>query len=857
MKHQTTGIPPKLALWLMRKFVRDVDSDFAIGDLTEAFYHIVQNRGKFYARCWLWMEALRSLPGFIKNSIYWSIQMILNYIMIAFRNLKKNKMYSIINITGFAVGLATAILTFLFVMDEVRVNTHYEDLDQIYWVKVKGHLGGDIHDWRGCPSAVGPYLKKNFPDIIEAATMVNGSSQYLLKSDNKKFNEKIQFGHFSIFHVFSHQVLKGSIPKDENSNSIVIDDEIAEKYFGSEDPIGKILQLDGKYDLQVAAVFKPMINNATDRFKILAPIKLIDHFWGEGHSRSWENHAFRVYAKGRRNLDLLAFNPKIDDIIIKHLPASNSHPYLYPFKKKYLIDHQAMANVRTYSIITMLLLLVAVINYINLSSAQAIKRAREVGIRKVVGAKKKQIVSQFFFESLIITFIAVVFTSFLLVLLYPFWQKFQYLSIPLGVIFSDFQIFCGVFLIVLVTVMLSSVYPAMILSSFLPKKVLQGDMISGRSGKTFRSVSVVIQFTVSIALIIITITISRQIQFMKDKKLGFETDQIATIFLQGNLGSKYRLLKNEIKNTPGVKNVSLCSHVPGSGGSWDTNSFTWGGKPDNFVPSINENSIDEDYLKTYGIGLVGGENSIQSVQSLRKVLVNQTLAKMMDKESVVGEIITNSETGVSYHIIGVVNDFHHSSVRRKIEPYIFYTDTERMPFYHLSFKFEPAEIQGILEKVEKLVASIETEYPFSYTFLDQGFGNWYSREERLQFTVQSFGLIAILVSCLGLFGMTTFVTHRRTREIGIRKALGANTKEIILMLLQEFSKWVVIANVIGWPIAYLYLRNWINNYDYRISLGLDIFVISGAIALLLAVVTVIGRVYRAASKNPGISLRTD
>lgn len=857
MENNTSSRGSKMALWLMRKFVRDMDSDFAIGDLTESYLHIVKNQGKLRAGFWLWMEVVRSLPQFIKNSIYWSSHMIKNYLVIGFRNLKKNKMYSLINITGFAIGLSAAILTFLFVLNEVRVNAHYQDLDQIYWVKVESRRDGEVQKFWGCPSAVGTYLKENYPEILESGVMINGSDQYLLATDKKKFKEHIKLGQFSLFNVFSHTVLRGAIPENDDIQSVVIDDEIAEKYFGSGDPIGRTIRLHGKHDLKVAAVFKRMTDNATDRFKILVPFKLIDQLWRPGNSRSWENHAFRVFVKVQPDTDIAALNARIDNIIVDHNPNSKSHPFLYPFKKKYLVDHKAIENVRTYGIITFLLLLVAAINYINLSGAQAVKRAREVGIRKVVGAKRKQIVSQFLSESLIITFLALILSSFVLAVVYPFWQQFNRLTILLTGIFTDSQIMSGLLVIVLGTVLISSGYPALILSSFLPKKVLQGDLSSGRSGRSFRSVSVVVQFTVSIALIIITATVAMQIRYMKNKKLGFEAGQIATMNLRGNLRSKSQLLKARIKKVPGVKNVSLSTFLPGSGYVWSNDNFTWRGKPDDFTPYIDENAIDENYLKTFGIKLVSGEDSRQSIQPLRKVLVNQTLANMMGLDNVIGEVISHRIDNRSYRVIGVMQDYHHNSVQNPIRPFIFYTDSERMTYQYLGFKFDPRRIQGILKDVEKIVTSIETEYPFSYTFLDQEFGDWYVREERLQLTVQSFGLIAILLSCLGLFGMTTFTTHRRTREIGIRKALGAGTGEIIRLLLKDFSKWVVMANLIGWPIAYFFLRNWINDFSYRISLGPEVFVFSGVLTLFLAVLTVIGLVYRAAVKNPGISLRTD
>lgn len=848
---------PRFAMWLMRGFVRDVDSDFAVGDLTETYRYLVQTRGKWKAIGWLWMEMIRSLPMFLSNSIYWRFIMLKNYILIALRNIRKNKSYSIINIVGFSVGLSAAILTFLFVLDEIRVNTHFNDLDQIYCVKVKIPIEGEIRKWFGCPSAVGPYLKENYAEVLESGVMINGSNTFLLENETKKFNEAIILGHFSLFNIFSHQILKGIVPPNEDIHSIVIDDEIAAKFFGHEDPIGKTLRLDGKYDLRVAAVFKKMATNATERFKILVPFKLIDELWSPGNSRSWGNHAFRVFVKTHLNLNIDTFNPLIEDIIIENNANSESRPFLYPFKDKYLYGYGVIDNVKTYSIITVLLLIVASINYINLSSAQSVKRAREVGIRKVVGAKKKQIVSQFFFESLIITLLAVALSALFLVMAYPYWQQYNYMTLPLSGIFTDTQVSIGVFGIVLVMTVLSSIYPAYILSSFLPKKVLQGGVNMGRSGKSLRSVLVIIQFAVSVALIIITTTVYKQIQFMKNKEIGFKPDQIASVWLHGNTYTKCNLLKTELKSIPGIVDVSLSSHIPGTGGAWNSSSFTWIGKSDNFRPLINENSIDEDYLKFYNIRLIQGRVNKEDFQARGKVFINETLKNMMDKENVIGEIISHESRDQTYEIIGVLNDFHHQTARAKIDPFIFYTDMERMHYHYIGFKFQPQYLQEVLAEVEKVVTTIEPRYPFEYAFLDKEFDDWYLWEERIQFTVQSFGLVAIMVSCLGLLGMAIFSTNQRTKEIGIRKTLGAGTREIVILLLREFTKWVIIANVIAWPVAYLYLRNWISDYPYRISLGPELFLFSGFGAFILAVLTVLARTYRAAVMNPVKSLRTE
>lgn len=852
---KTERLPLIYRLILRFLILRDDFEQFC-GDLEESYLIEINKSGKFKAHRFILFQIIKSVPGLIISSIVWGSTMLKSYLKMAFRNIFKNKLYSGINITGFAVGLAAAILTFLFVINELRVNQNFKDLDQLYQIQVNAHLNGNIQVWGGCPPAAETYIEDNFPEILESSILVSKNENWLVRYNDKKFFEDIRLGEFSYFKVFSHNILSGEIPENDEINYVMIDKETADKFFKDENPVGKTLTFDEKFDFTVAAVFETM-SATTNEFKILVPFKIIDKVWYPGTTKNWGNYIFKVFVKTQKNLDVNSFNQKIEKVIVNNRKEAYTYPFLYPFKDKYLYEYNSIKNVKIYGVITFFLLLIASVNYINLSSAQSIKRAKEVGIRKIVGARKKQIVTQFFFESLLITLSGAVFAGILVYFFFPAWKDFNNLTISLIEVISEVKIISGIVLVIILTAVLSCFYPAFIVASFLPKKVLSGNFATSQSGKKFRSGLTLIQFAISVILVIITLSISKQIDFMKNKHPGVDKEQTFYIRLKGEKQYKNKfLLRDEIAKIPGVKSASLSSHLPGSGNYWNTSAFGWNGKSENYKPLICENAVDENYIKTYGIKLLEGREIKNSGKSRNRVYINETLAKMIAKENLIGSKISYAGSR-SYEIVGIISDFHHSTLRENIEPFVFYTDPIRMYYEFISVKFETARVSEILNEAEKIVATVDSAFPFDYGFIDEIFGKRYLSEEKLQFTIQIFGIIAIFISCLGLLGMSSYIVNIKRKEIGVRKVLGAGVSKILIMFLKDFTKWVLLSNIIAWPIAYFYIEKWLSDYAFRIDIPYEIFVYSGITAFVLAVITVSGQVIKAANADPVMSLRTE
>lgn len=837
--------------------VLSLDEDFEqfCGDLEESYLFEHKKNGKIKAHRFVLFQLLKSVPGLISASLIMGATMIRNYLKISVRNIFKNKLYSSINIMGFAIGLSAAVLTFLFVSSEMDVNKQFDDLEHIYKINTEVNVNGNLEQWGGTPPPLKKVLLDNYPEIEEAAVICRSYDLYLFRYESKKAVENIKFGEFSYFNIFSHKIIYGEIPSNYDISSVIIDDNVSRKYFGNENPVGKTIIIDEKYSLKVAAVFESMSDKMISSFQILVPFELINQAWFKNTTTNWANYNFVTFIKTKENFDLAGFNQKIKDEINNHQADTDTRPFLYPFQDIYLYEYGNIENVKIYSIITILLLLIASVNYINLASAQSIKRAREVGIRKVVGAKKKQIVTQFFYESLLITLTAVFISAIIVALVFPYWSKLNNMDVELVNVIFDIKTLSVIGVIILAITIVSCIYPAFIISSFLPAKVLKGEFKSSNSGRMIRKSLVFSQFVISVILVIVTLVYSKQINYMKNKDLGINKESVFYISLDGNLRAKSDLLKSEILKISGVVNATLSSHIPGSGYYWANMDFSWDGKPVDSDIQVYENSFDENFIDTYNLKLIEGEKINESVEFRNKVYINETFANLINVESVVGQILYlyNKE----YSIVGIVNDFHHSSLRRKIPPYVYYTDSGRMKFNNISVKFEKERLSEILKKCELIVKVFESEYPFNYKFNDEVFARRYLAEEKLQLTVQAFGIIAILISCMGLLGMVSYSVNEKHKEIGVRKILGASIFQIMHMLLKEYTKIVILANIVAWPIAYYYLSGWLDSFAYKYSLSIQIFIIGGALALLIAILTVGGQAYKASVSNPIKAIKTE
>ncbi|HZX10367.1 MAG TPA: ABC transporter permease, partial [Acidobacteriota bacterium] len=587
--------PPRIAEWLLKIILRQDEQCEKLGDFEEGFQYECQIKGTDKGVLWYWSEVIKAIPLIVKNLFYWSLAMLKNYLKIALRHIKRHKAYSFLNIAGLALGMACCILILFWVQDEINTDKFHVKSDSLYIVRNIQHYGNETSQEMGSVPAIGPALKAEYPEIINAARFNNGQGEFLFTSGSTKFKELVQMADPEIFQIFTFPLIQGRIEDlFSGPNVMVLSKSLAEKYFGQENPIGKTITLNEKFDFQVVGVMKDIPHNSTIRFKAWVPLEFGNKLWRPNYTETWYNLAFRTYVEVGPNFDLESFNKKIINRIRQSRPETNSEPFLYPFNKIYLQVWGRMGQIRTFTIIAFLILIIACINFMNLTTARSSQRSREVGFRKVVGAKRSQVTKQFFGESILFTFISLVTALILVRLLMPFFRTLTgkplyFLSLTNG------PMVVGILAVTILTGLIAGIYPAVFLSSFRPAAVLKGKGISGKKGDLFRKILVVMQFSLSVMLIIGTLVIFNQVKYIKNKNLGFDKEHLLYIRVEGNLKNSYTSMKNELLRNPGIKSISLTSHSPtgiyNNGQDWD-----WEGRDPNVNPLVTYFGVDPDFL---------------------------------------------------------------------------------------------------------------------------------------------------------------------------------------------------------------------------------------------------------------------
>jgi len=847
--------PPKIAEWIMARLSL-LDDEFSLtGDLSEEFEDLILERGLAYARAWYWLQLLKSLPSFFKNSIIWSVIMIKNYLKIAIRNLRKHKGYSFINIFGLAVGLATCILILLWVQDEVSYDRFHTNLDSLYRVVCYDRIVGTSEKFSVTAPPFAPALEQNFPEILRTARYDELRKQ-LVKVGEKKFLEgSVSFADPAFLEMFSFPLIKGD-PKTALSNphSALLTESTARKYFGPEDPVGKVLSFGGRYDIQVTGILKDPPSNSHLQFTILMPLNFLkDLGWDFD---DWGHFFIHTYIQLHPESALIESSKLLETYEKGTGEESNILYELLPVKDIHLRSAAAwgfgadgnIQYVYLFSIIAAFVLLIACFNFMNLSTARSGDRAKEVGMRKVVGARRKDIIHQFFGESLLLTFIALGLSLVFVSIVLPAFNTMTAKDMTLD-ISTNGSLILFLVGIALITGLFSGIYPALLLSGFKPVVVLKGRAISMKNiHSLFRKMLVVTQFSLSIALIIGTGIIYSQLNYMQQKELGFEQEHIVCMNLTPNLMEKYGVMKEELLRLPGVSHVTTASGRPFAGFS----SITWESPDEDTHIDLFFSNVDTDFRETFGMAMTDGRFfSKDLLTDKESYVLNETAVRQMGLVNPVGEQIEFLEQKGT--VIGIIKDYHFRSLHSKIAPLLL-TLSEKGQNY-MSIKVMPGNLRSILDKIEGVWSQFEHDYPFQYTFLDGEFDRMYRTDIRFRNIFVYFAGLAIVISCLGLFGLASFMAEKRTKEIGVRKVLGASVSGIAILLAKEFTKWVVVANALAWPIAYLAMKQLLAVYAYRTEIGIGIFLISGGLALVMALMTVGYKSVRAALTNPVDCLR--
>lgn len=777
-----------------------------------------------------------------------------NYFKIAWRTIKRHKGYSFINLTGLALGMVCCIFILVWIQDERGFNTFHEKMEQLYLVRTWSLYGDQRSANSGTPPALGPALKAEYPEVINAARFNNGQSEMVLTYENNHFYENVQLADPEIFELFSFPFKNGdSQGLFSDPHSMVITEQVAERIFGQEDPIGKILTIDNLYDFTVVGVLKDLPHNSTIQFRVWIPLTFTNEIWRPDYTRTWSNASFVTYVQLEGNTSFQNLNQKIKGRIIQSNRDTQMEPFLFPFNRVYLELYGRVGQIRIFFLIALFVLLIACFNFINLTTARSAKRAKEVGLRKVVGAHRQQLIKQFFGESILLTFLALFLAMLLFVVFLPLFRNLT--GKPFNLLYIlDPQILMGIVGITVFTGVISGIYPALLLSSFQPVYIMKGVFQPGSRGTLLRKVLVVFQFVFAIILIICTTLLFNQVQFMQNKGLGFEKDMLIYTRLKGNLQQNFESLRSELQKDPNVRHVTFTSRTPvfvGTNGyGWD-----WEGREPTVDPLVTYFAVEPNFLEAFEMELAQGKFFSEEEKNRNNIVINERFAELIGMDIPVGKGMRNGQD--MYTILGVVKDFHFKPIHYEIGPMMLYYGTigSFLKYNYMFIKIRPENMPITLGFIEKTVKTFNPEFPFVYEFLDEDHGRLYRSEERIGTITRTFTILTVFVSCLGLFGLASFMAERRTKEIGIRKVLGATAPGIVFILSREFTKWIVLANVFAWPVAYFVMRSWLQNFPYRITIGVGIFVLSGFLTLAVALLTVSYQSIRAALANPVQSLK--
>jgi predicted permease len=783
--------------------------------------------------------------------------MILNYIKVTLRNILKHKGYAFINIVGLAIGMACCLLIAIWVLDELSYDKFHENASTLYRVEENQHYSGRVYHVNVTPYPLGPALKEEIPEIKEATRVVWAGGMLLRYNENAFFESDARAVDPSFLHMFTFPLLRGD--KDtalDSPHSLIISQEIAEKYFGDEDALGKSVSVNNKHDFTVTGVLNRVPHNSYLQFDMLIPYQYLEK---EGRTNQhFGSNSILTFVQLEESATQQQVDEKILGFIRTKLEESRTDLELMAYTRLHLHAYfgydktmGAIQYVYIFSVIAVFLLIIACINFMNLATARSANRAREVGMRKVVGALKTHLIRQFYGETVIFALIALVIAVLLTMLLLPAFSNFAEKELSWGV--SGIQgILLGLVGITFFTGVVAGSYPALFLSSFQPVKVLKGSLKSGRGAALFRRVLVVFQFVLSISLIIGTTVVYKQLHYMQSKRLGWDKEHVIYIPLRADIRESYQALKDELVKDSHVLGVTGADARPTNIGS-NSSGVDWDGKSEEMQVLIGQSVVDFDYIETLKIEMVAGRSFSREHPSdhSKTFIVNEEVAKLMDKESVVGERFRFM--GVDGTIVGVMKNFHFKSVKEVIEPLAIIVAPEELRY--MLIRLAPGDTTVSLEAIENIWGRVIPNYPFDYRFLDEDFAWMYRAEGQIGVLLRTFAILAVVVACLGLFGLASFTAEQRTKEIGIRKVLGASVSQITTLLCREFFLLVVIANVLAWPLAYFGMRSWLQNYAYRTELGVVIFVLALGLALLVALISVSFQALRAAMSHPAEALK--
>jgi putative ABC transport system permease protein len=789
-----------------------------------------------------------------------------NYLRVFFRLLKKNKGYSFQNFAGLTLGIGIFILLLLFVQHELSIDKHHENLNRIY--RVQGENGTQI----STAPAVGKWILENIPEA-EKVVRFKFRHDYLAKyrPNNDPSREKtliirdFAWSDPMVFDVFSFPLIAGD-PRTalQDPFALVLTEALAKRIFGNENPIGKTLEINNRHEYHVTAVMEDLKRTHL-RFDVLAPFENLGKIIGRSELDSFNSWNLSTFVLLPEIHDTTAVASKITGLFhdrLKELRNTDFVFELFPLKDIYFApgssgrNHGNRPMVLVFMSIAVFILLIACVNFLNLSTARASLRAKEVGIKKVVGSTRKRLITQFLGESVLFSLISFVLAIGLVWTFLPEFNRLIQRNLSMDYFHNPLILLIFIIGVILVGI-LAGIYPAFYLSAFQPVSVLKGEKTKGVRSGVFRKVLISFQFTISIILIISTLIVFKQIQYIKNKDLGFQKEHIVYLEIPRNrdIRDNKTAFKDRLMQHPLVHNVTYSQGRPGIVYNWE--GFEYKGERNGYAIF----TVDPEYFDVYGLEIIAGRNFSREMATdqYRTCLLNEAAVRQLELEEPVGTMLHHDDLGGSsfpvkdVEVIGVVKDFHYQTLHNEIQPMMFGWNEPWL--WMISVKIAAEDMQATITHIEKVWNEFSPGFPFDFHFVDDIVDNQYKNEERLAKTIGYFAVLGIFIACLGLFGLASFMTEQRTKEIGVRKVLGASVVEILSLLSKEFSTWVVVANTVAWPLAYYAMNKWLADFAYRTNIDAWPFLISSVLALAIAMMTVSYQSIKTAMINPIDSLR--
>ncbi|MDX2248404.1 MAG: FtsX-like permease family protein [Bacteroidia bacterium] len=879
------NLPPPLAEKFLCWFLKAELAEEVLGDLDEKFYSVLEKQSPFRAKINYWYQVFNYLRPFaIRHSITGNLNqyaMFQNYVLIGWRNLLRNKMYSAIKIGGFTLGITACFLIALYMRDELSYDQFYTNKGNIY--RVYNEFKNEEHDekWLSFPASMAKIMKNDYPEVEKSGRLIPydfffaGGNQFRRENQEQNtYEEGFVYADQNLLEILEIPMIYGNQETAlAEPNTIVISRNKAEKYFPGQNPVGETIILNEEVSrpFKIGGVMENFPSNSHLNYDFLLTLTG-EEFW-EGEQTTWGAWNYNVYVQLVDGTNPLDLEEKLDAIketyYVGYLRETGDQTLadvekyqkfrLQPVPDIYLRstgmhDIAKTGDIRfvwLFGVVALFILLLACINFINLSTAKSANRAREVGLRKVLGSYKSHLISQFLTESMLYSLISFVLGIALAGLVLPLFNRLSGKSMIFP--WNEWWLIPFILLCAGVIGLLAGIYPSFYLSGFKPIEILKGNLSRGSKSSGIRSTMVVFQFAISIILIIGTFVIYRQMQFILNTKLGYDKEQVVMIQGINTLGAKQISFKSELKRLPEVQNVTISDFLPVEGTKRDQNPFWKEGKSkEDKSVGVQKWQVDEDYISTMGMKIIDGRDFEEEMSSdSQAIIINQKMAHELGLENPVGVRIQNWQV---YTIVGVVEDFHFESLKGEIRPLCFIKNNYGSI---VSVKVKSEDMKSALQSVTAVWDEFAPNQPIRYTFLDESYARMYEDVQQTGRIFTSFAVLAVIIACLGLFALSAFMVEQRRKEISIRKVLGASFNNLFGMLTFNYLKLVLIALVIAAPVGWYLMQEWLNDYEYKISITWDVFFIAGLITVIIAVLTISYESIRAVRKNPAASLRSE